>query len=164
MKKLLKRLALGILTLAVLCTAIPAAFAADNETGSTERVEVGILTIELDAQGGIGSELTVLTNRYGQLTALPTQPTLDGYRFLGWYDEPIGGNKITTDSPFNTDTTIYAQWEVKGTTTLKPTAPVETPDNTQSTSFFGRLTDHLGTLLIAGITGIVFAAMFISGT
>ena len=46
----------------------------------------------------------------GKLTSLPT-PTYDGYDFLGWYTQKDGGDKVTTDTVFTVDSTIYAHWQ-----------------------------------------------------
>ena len=37
-------------------------------------------------------------------------PTRSGYLFFGWFDAPTGGNRVTTDTVFTTDSTIYARW------------------------------------------------------
>ena len=43
---------------------------------------------------------------------LPT-PTRDGYTFDGWFTAAEGGEKVTTDTVFNGNTTIYAHWTAK---------------------------------------------------
>ena len=62
-------------------------------------------TITFDAAGGTtpASQTTV----DGKLTSLPTS-TRDGYDFLGWYT--AGGDRVTTDTVFAADTTLYAYW------------------------------------------------------
>ena len=62
-------------------------------------------TITFDAAGGTtpASQTTV----DGKLTSLPTS-TRDGYDFLGWYT--AGGDRVTTDTVFAADTTLYARW------------------------------------------------------
>ena len=62
-------------------------------------------TIIFDAAGGTtpASQTTV----DGKLTSLPTS-TRDGYNFLGWYT--AGGDRVTTDTVFTADTTLYARW------------------------------------------------------
>ena len=62
-------------------------------------------TITFDAAGGTtpASQTTV----DGKLTSLPTS-TRDGYNFLGWYT--AGGDRVTTDTVFAADTTLYARW------------------------------------------------------
>ena len=78
MKKVLKTLLVSLLAVVLLCSAVPAAFAADAK-------EAEIYTIGLDAMGGTTSVVVVTTNLSGKLSALPEQPTLEGYTFDGWY-------------------------------------------------------------------------------
>ena len=143
MKKILKTLVLGLLTAALMCCALPAAFAADSE-----KDEEKLLVVNLDAMGGSSSVTALVANSSGKLSALPEQPTLDGYTFDGWYTEPVGGTKVTTATVFTADeTTIYAHWTVKNSstaTTPKPTPstqPTETPE----------IVNHLGGFVIAGV-------------
>ena len=62
-----------------------------------------------DANGGSVSTSSA-TTKDGKLESLPT-PTRSGYDFLGWYTEKTGGEKVTTDTIFTVDTTIYAHWQ-----------------------------------------------------
>ena len=78
MKKILKMLVLGLLSAALLCCALPSAFAAEDKDSQ-------VYTIGLDAMGGSSSAVAVTTNLSGKLSALPAQPTLEGYTFDGWY-------------------------------------------------------------------------------
>ena len=86
--------------------------------------------------------VVVTTNLSGKLSALPEQPTLEGYTFDGWYTEPVGGTKISTSTGFTGDTTVYAHWTVKNassaTTPAAPPEPVQSPD-------------HLGGFVVAGV-------------
>ena len=66
-------------------------------------------TVTFNANGGSVST-TSTTTKDGKLESLPT-PTYDGYDFLGWYTEKDGGEKVTTDTVFTKDTTIYAHWQ-----------------------------------------------------
>lgn len=110
MKQLLKKLTLLVVTLALVCGITPAAFAADASS----------YDVYLETQGGVCDELVVFAYRLGNgyylLDDLPT-PTLEGYRFLGWYNDQIGGKKVTRTYNFSGDTTLYAHW------ILDPTAP-----------------------------------------
>ena len=138
MKEVLKTLLVSLLAVVLLCSAVPAAFAADAK-------EAEIYTIGLDAMGGTTSVVVVTTNLSGKLSALPAQPTLEGYTFDGWYTEPVGGTKISTSTVFTGDTTVYAHWTVKNvssaTTPAAPTEPVQSPE----------ILDHLGGFVVAGV-------------
>ena len=58
------------------------------------------------------------TGTSGKLTAsaLPV-PQNKGYEFKGWYSTKTGGEEITTDTVFYTDSVVFAHWE-KGTYTV----------------------------------------------
>ena len=66
----------------------------------------------------------------GKVSELPVAGK-EGYVFLGWFDAQEGGNKITTETVFTKDTTVYAQWaeEVKNAEIAAPTVAVEVPEN-----------------------------------
>lgn len=67
-------------------------------------------TITLDANGGNAlTPPTLTTKADGKLDSLPT-PNRSGYSFYGWFTQASGGTAITTDSVFDKNTTIYAQW------------------------------------------------------
>ena len=64
--------------------------------------------VTYDAGGG--SETGVgYTAQDGKLSSLPT-PTRSGYTFGGWYTAAVGGEKVTTDTVFSADATVYAHW------------------------------------------------------
>ena len=87
----------------------------DIPTNSTENLNfyakwtVNTYTVTFDANGGSVSQTSAVTVA-GKLTSLPT-PTYDGYDFLGWYTQKDGGDKVTTDTVFTVDSTIYAHWQ-----------------------------------------------------
>ena len=72
-----------------------------------------IYTITFNANGGAVSVATMTTGTDGKLSSLPT-PTRSGYTFNGWYTAASGGDKITTNTVFSADTTVYAQWTHTG--------------------------------------------------
>ena len=68
--------------------------------------------VTFDGNGGrpsVGSMTT--TNR--KLTSLPSA-SQSKHSFDGWYTEKSGGTKITTDTVFHTNTTVYAHWTYIG--------------------------------------------------
>ena len=42
---------------------------------------------------------------------VPETPTYDGYTFVGWYTEPVGGTKITKLDAATKNIRLYAHWE-----------------------------------------------------
>jgi len=62
------------------------------------------------ANGGAVSPTTARTGVDGRLQTLP-QPTRSGsYTFDGWFTHETAGTRITLDTVFSNDTTVYAQW------------------------------------------------------
>ena len=74
-------------------------------------------TVIFDANGGSVNPTSAVTVA-GKLTSLPT-PTYDGYDFIGWYPQKDGGEKVTTDTVFAMDSTIYAHWSNIPVTSLE---------------------------------------------
>ena len=65
--------------------------------------------ITFDPNGGSVTLTSATTNKYGKLDSLPT-PIREGYDFRGWFTDPTYGTKVTTDTVFDGNTTIYAHW------------------------------------------------------
>lgn len=76
-----------------------------------------VYTVSFDANGG-SCETKNQEFEYGKAYgSLPT-PTKTGSTFIGWYTAVIGGNKVSSDSIYNTDRniTLYAHWEINSYT------------------------------------------------
>ena len=70
-------------------------------------------TITFDGNGGTPSvDSMTTTNR--KLTSLPSASRSGSYSFYGWYTEKSGGTKITTDTVFHANATVYAHWTYTG--------------------------------------------------
>ncbi len=70
--------------------------------------------ITFDAAGGACSVASAVTTG-GKLASLPTPtPTREGYTFSGWFTASSGGEKVTTDTAFTSNTTLFAQWIQEG--------------------------------------------------
>lgn len=72
-------------------------------------------TITFIPNGGTVNCSAMTTDEEGKLTELLT-PVRDNYTFDGWFTMLEGGEKITTDTVFTEDTTVYAHW----TQNIKP--------------------------------------------
>ncbi|GHU67608.1 hypothetical protein FACS1894184_07780 [Clostridia bacterium] len=81
--------------------------------------------IYFDKQNG-ELNTTLETDSDGNLAAFPTpDPTLpppltDITKFEGWYDAPVGGNKIIAPTTFTTNKTLYAHYSCKNGTAYNP--------------------------------------------
>lgn len=65
--------------------------------------------IYFETGGGTGVPIIASTNLDGKLTSLPS-PVMGGYTFEGWYTDELDGDRITTNTEFTSDGTIYAHW------------------------------------------------------
>lgn len=70
-----------------------------------------LYTVTFDANGGSVDTASATTDVSGKLTTLPTPTRSGSYTFKGWYTASSDGAQVTTDTVFNADTTIYAQWK-----------------------------------------------------
>ena len=86
----------------------------DTHTYVEVKVKELICAITFDPNGGVVNPTDAITNIYGRLTNLPTPTRSGSYRFDGWYTAAEGGTKITTDTVFSENTTVYAQWTYSG--------------------------------------------------
>lgn len=84
-----------------------------------------IITISFDTKGG--SKLDSISLDNNQTFRLPENPTYNGYIFKGWIDK--NNNKITNETIFKEDTTLYAIWEKVD---KKNNAETEKPTNNNS--------------------------------
>ena len=69
--------------------------------------------VTFDGNGGtpsVGSKTT--TDQ--KLPSLPSASRSGSYSFDGWYTEKSGGTKVTTDTEFHANTTVYAHWTYIG--------------------------------------------------
>lgn len=66
-------------------------------------------TVIFDAGEDITAPEPQKTTERGQLAALP-EVTREGYTLDGWYTAETGGTKISTNTVFDSDTTVYARW------------------------------------------------------
>jgi len=65
-------------------------------------------TITFDGNGGTAS-VSSMTTTNQKLGSLPDAARIE-HSFDGWYTEKEGGTKVTTDTVFAADTTVYAYW------------------------------------------------------
>ena len=116
--------------------------------------------IIFNANGGSVTPSSV-TTKDGKLTSLPT-PTYDGYTFLGWYTQKDGGEKVTTDTVFTKDTTIYAHWQKQAA--QEYTVTLNANDGTINSGVITSYTYGVGATLPTDVTreGYTFAGWYAS--
>ena len=105
--------------------------------------------IYFETGGGTGVPIIASTNLDGNLTSLPS-PVMDGYTFEGWYTDELDGDRITTNTEFTSDGTIYAHWRpiAKGSSSAVSKPSPNTP------------TAHAGTFLVAGTMFFTLGALY----
>ena len=69
--------------------------------------------VTFDGNGGTPSAGSMTTSNR-KLTSLPSASQSGSYSFDGWYTKKSGGTKITTDTVFSANTTVYAHWTYTG--------------------------------------------------
>lgn len=95
------------IVLTLLTTAVLAAATDVNDTGTG--VGFGV---------GGSNNASAHPDQNGKLVSPPT-PVRNNYTFDGWYTAASGENKITEDTVFSTDTTVYAHWTAVAETAVK---------------------------------------------
>lgn len=69
-----------------------------------------VASVTFNANGGtVATESTAVNEDTGKLATLPT-PTKDNAIFDGWYTSDSYTEQVTTNTVFDTNTTIYAKW------------------------------------------------------
>ena len=100
------------IVIAIIITSIPVLSASINDSviGSVEK-SADTYVVKLDATGGSVNMDEILVVHGKEYGYLPT-PSFDGWVFVGWYMEPEGGERITSQTVFNGTTghTLYARW------------------------------------------------------
>lgn len=81
------------------------------------RIQPSSYIITFNANGGTVTPTSAPTDASYKLTSLPT-PTYTGYKFNGWFTAATGGTEITTETVFDKNSTIYAQWTKTYTVTF----------------------------------------------
>ena len=86
---------------------IKAIFEEDAPPAPTEFI------VTFDGNGGTPS-VGSMTTTDRKLTSLPSASRSGSYSFYGWYTEKSGGTKITTDTVFHANATVYTHWTYTG--------------------------------------------------
>ena len=86
---------------------IKAIFEKDAPPAPTEFI------VTFDGNGGTPS-VGSMTTTDQKLTSLPSASRSGSYSFDGWYTDKSGGTKVTMDTVFSANTTVYAHWTYIG--------------------------------------------------
>ncbi len=103
----------------------------ENGDDGDDGEEAEAIVVTFDATKGTVETATATVNADGKLDTLPT-PTYSGvgvYVFEGWFTSAVDGEKITADTVFTENTTVYAQWKRTITTTKMDTFKEVTEDD-----------------------------------
>ena len=69
--------------------------------------------VTFDGNGGTPSVGSMTTTNQ-KLSSLPSASRSGSYSFDGWYTDKSGGTKVTMDTVFSANTTVYAHWTYTG--------------------------------------------------
>lgn len=114
MTKKLKRIFSFCILLLLATTVVIFATACSENNDDIDQnpiIETKTYTVTFDVQGH-GTAPSAQTVEDGGYATQPTDPSEDGYTFLGWYKEASCTNEfVFTTEKITTNTTIYAKWE-----------------------------------------------------
>ena len=79
-------------------------------------------TVTFNSKGG--SDVTSASVAEGNKVTKPTNPTRDGYTFLGWSTEETSSTYYDFDTAVTSSFTLYAQWEKKVETGVSDTSDI----------------------------------------
>ena len=95
-------------------TGIPADATGDKAFYAKWTANEYTVTFDLNYEGAekITNQVT-----FGEKYVLPNTPVRSGYKFLGWFTQKTGGNKVTADDTVSTaeNHTLYAHWDQDNT-------------------------------------------------
>ena len=116
--------------------------------------------IYYDARGGTGIPVIGYTSTTGKISEIPI-PAMSGYTFVGWYTDEIDGDKITVNTVFTADTTLYARWVADTSSTTSTATSTSTSTAAQQSTTPAKagfdIKDHMGTVLVLGTVAFVVA-------
>ncbi len=72
--------------------------------------EPEVYTIQFDVNGG--ETLTNYEYTFGDLLEMPTDPTREGYEFVGWYYDKALSEGFSLKEEITRDLILYAKWEI----------------------------------------------------
>ncbi len=77
-------------------------------------------TVTFNPNGGILTERSPVTVNHGASIGnnMPSDPTREGYEFLGWFNTPETSAEFTSSSPVIENITVYAHWGKLNTITF----------------------------------------------
>lgn len=101
----------------------------------------GETNINISFVTGTDQVIDGLTIQTGQTIDLPEINPRDGYDFVGWYmGETVNSSRVYDETQFYVNTTIFARWQEKTTTSVTRTIPIyqgmsfeSTPERTSRT-------------------------------
>ena len=74
------------------------------------------VTFNAEANGGIPNSTDLV--EYGDAIGVLPVPTKQFYKFIGWYTNVVGGNKITSNQIIQSNVTYYAQYKIDASAIL----------------------------------------------
>lgn len=87
-------------------------FSLYKNKGNLSYYYIGVYLHSLELMQGTPSMYSTSSKEVGSKVTLPTEPTRDGFVFMGWFTDPVKGTEITANTNVpNNNATYYAHWE-----------------------------------------------------
>ena len=113
-----KRNSLAILCSAVFCLSLALVGCNDQPKNLPGTDVAAEWTVTFDSQGGSAVEAQLVAD--GEKAKKPTNPTKEGFDFLGWFEEKAAVTAFDFNTPITTNWTLYAGWKRGSVTPPEP--------------------------------------------
>ena len=104
----------GVFAVSLILSGCTSGGKSSNTSGSgnhsSSQRQDGTFIVKFDT--GYGSKVADQTVKSGEKAKKPADPTYDGYKFTGWFEDKYAVTEFDFETPITSDWTIYAGWKL----------------------------------------------------